>query len=198
MTFYKRHLPHWHPKGAAIFLTWHLAGSLPKDIRKATATQAASTSELSPGKRFAILDREMDRAAVGPTWLRDSRVAKCVVETLIRGAVVLGHYQLHAYVVMANHVHMLITPSAPVGRIMNGIKGASACKCNRILCRSEKHFWQRESYDHWARDAVEHRRICRYIENNPVAAGLVERAEDWPWSSASPEGKTHVTHLQAA
>jgi putative transposase len=198
VTFYKRHLPHWHPKGAAIFLTWHLAGSLPKDIRKATATLAASTSDLSAGERFVILDREMDRAEVGPTWLRDSRVARCVVETLIRGASVLGHYQLHAYVVMANHVHLLITPAVPVGRIMNGIKGSSACKCNRILCLSDKHFWQHESYDHWARDAVECQRICRYIENNPVAAGLVERAEDWAWSSASAEGKAHVTHSQAA
>lgn len=113
VTFYKRNLPHWHPKGAAIFLTWHLAGSRPKDIRKVTATLAAGTSELSAGKRFVILDREIDRAAVGPTWLRDPRVARCVVDTLVRGAIVLGHYQLHAYVVMANHVHVLITPSVP-------------------------------------------------------------------------------------
>jgi putative transposase len=198
VTFYRRNLPHWHPKGAAIFLTWHLAGSLPKDLRKATATLAAGSSELTAGKRFVILDREIDRALVGPTWLRDPRAAKCVVETLIHGAVVLGHYQLHAYVVMANHVHVLITPSLRVGRITGAIKGVSACKCNRILCLSDKHFWQHESYDRWARDAVECQRICRYIENNPVAAGLVERAEDWPWSSASPEGKVHVTQLQAA
>jgi putative transposase len=198
MTFYQRNLPHWHPKGAAIFRTWHLAGSLPKDVRKATATLAAGASELSAGKRFVILDREIDRAAVGPAWLRDPRAAKCVVETLVHGAVVLGHYQLHAYVVMANHVHVLITPSAPVGRITGAIKGVSACKCNRILCRSESRFWQPESYDRWVRDAAEYLRICRYIENNPVTAGLVRRAEDWPWSSASPEGKTHVTHLLAA
>jgi type I restriction enzyme R subunit len=45
-------------------------------------------------------------------------------------------------------------------------------------------FWQDESYDHWARDDDEVLRIIHYIENNPVAAGLCARAQNWPWSSA--------------
>jgi putative transposase len=193
VTFYKRILPHWHPDGAAIFLTWHLAGSLPKDPHKSVAMQQTGGLEISAGKKFVILDRVIDGAAIGPTWLRDSRVARCVVDTLAHGASGLGHYQLHSYVVMPNHVHILITPVVPVARVMAGIKGVSARHCNRILGRVEKHFWQPESYDHWVRNTQEYRRICRYIENNPVVAGLAARPEDWRWSSASAEGKGDVT-----
>jgi putative transposase len=193
VTFYKRNLPHWHPDGAAIFLTWHLAGSLPKDLHKSVAMQQASGLKISAGKKFVMLDRVIDGAAIGPTWLRDSRVAKCVVDTLTHGASRLGHYQLHSYVVMPNHVHMLITPVVPVARVMAGIKGVSARHCNQIFGRINKHFRQPESYDHWVRNTHEFQRICRYIENNPVAAGFAVRAGDWRWSSASAEGQADVT-----
>jgi hypothetical protein len=45
-------------------------------------------------------------------------------------------------------------------------------------------FWQDESYDHWVRGPEELAKIVRYIEENPVVAGLVSRGEDWRWSSA--------------
>ncbi|MDQ6707229.1 MAG: hypothetical protein M3Z85_14795, partial [Acidobacteriota bacterium] len=45
-------------------------------------------------------------------------------------------------------------------------------------------FWQAESYDHFVRDEWEFKRIATYIENNPVRAGLVARAEDYAFSSA--------------
>jgi len=47
--------------------------------------------------------------------------------------------------------------------------------------------WQKESYDHWVRNADEFRRIPAYIENNPVTAGLVREPQDYPWSSAGVE-----------
>jgi putative transposase len=49
----------------------------------------------------------------------------------------------------------------------------------------EKVFWQDESFDHWVRSEEEFWKIVAYIENNPVGAGLVGRAEDWGWSSLS-------------
>jgi hypothetical protein len=39
MTYYERALPHWQPEGAALFLTWRLHGSLPKEYFEATGTQ---------------------------------------------------------------------------------------------------------------------------------------------------------------
>lgn len=137
------------------------------------------------GARFKRLDLQLDRANSGPKWLANSRIARCVEDTVVRGEKLLAQYLLHAYVVMPNHVHLLITPRLPLSRIMRGIKGVSARDANRILGRSGKIFWQDESYDHWVRDEAEFGKICFYIEYNPVGAGLVKRPEDWKWSSAS-------------
>jgi REP element-mobilizing transposase RayT len=104
---------------------------------------------------------------------------------MVRGEKPLAQYLLHAYVIMPNHVHLLITPRLPLSRIMRGIKGVSARDANRILERRGKAFWQDESYDHWVRDEEEFGKIRFYIEHNPVSAGLVKRPEDWKWSSAS-------------
>jgi putative DNA methylase len=68
---------------------------------------------------------------------------------------------------------------------MQSLKGFTAREANKILRRTGEPFWQRESYDHWVRDEQEFGRIRAYIENNPVRAGLVARAEDYPWSSAA-------------
>jgi putative transposase len=46
-------------------------------------------------------------------------------------------------------------------------------------------FWQAESFDHWVRNEGQFVRVKKYIEHNPVKAGLVSKIEDWPWSSAS-------------
>ncbi len=117
-------------------------------------------------------------------WLKNPRIAACIVDRLLRGATELHHYDSHAYVVMANHIHALLTPKIEVRRLMNGLKGATARAANAILNRTGKRFWQDESFDHWVRNEEQFVRIKNYIERNPVAAGLVARPEDWPWSSA--------------
>ena len=86
---------------------------------------------------------------------------------------------------MPNHVHAVIQPCVPVARITKSIKGFTAREANQILGRTGERFWQDESYDHWIRNETEWNRIVRYTALNPVAAGLVETAEQWPWSSAS-------------
>ena len=85
---------------------------------------------------------------------------------------------------MANHVHLLVTPRTEPSRFLKSLKGFTARQANRVLGRTGEPFWQAESYDHWVRNAGEHARIRRYIEQNPVKAGLVQQAEDYRWSSA--------------
>ena len=85
---------------------------------------------------------------------------------------------------MVNHVHILIYPESPLPKITKSIKNYSARQANLILGRTGLPFWQDESYDHWVRGPEELTKIVRYIEGNPVAAGLVNRGEDWRWSSA--------------
>jgi REP element-mobilizing transposase RayT len=53
-----------------------------------------------------------------------------------------------------------------------------------VLARTGEPFWQREAYDHWVRNETEFERIRRYIEENPVRAGLAATSEEYPWSSA--------------
>jgi hypothetical protein len=60
----------------------------------------------------------------------------------------------------------------------------TAYKINGLQNSRGRDFWRDESYDHWVRDDDELMRIIAYIENNPVAAGLCKKPEDWPWSSA--------------
>jgi len=53
------------------------------------------------------MDRYLDEARHGPTWLKREEIADVVAESIHFGAEHLGYYALHAYVVMANHVHLL-------------------------------------------------------------------------------------------
>ena len=176
LAYYKRHLPHWQPEGAALFITWRLCGSLPRT--------GEIPPKLSGGKAFAARDRELDSAAAGPRWLLDPRVAQCVVDALRYGQSKLGLFELRAWVLMTNHVHILIYPEAKLSRITKSIKNFSARQANAIFGRTGQPFWQDESYDHWVRGAEELEKVVQYIEGNPVAAGLVERVGDWRWSSA--------------
>jgi REP element-mobilizing transposase RayT len=129
------------------------------------------------------MDRYLDTTRTGPMWLRQPTVADLVSENIRAGA---GErfYELHAWVVMANHVHLLIRPFIEPREAVRRIKGRSAREANLVLRRTGEPFWQSESYDRWVRNTEEMTRTSRYIENNPVTAGLVSRAEDYRWSSA--------------
>jgi len=177
VSFYQRRLPHWHPDEATIFLTWRLHGSWVPDERTAIPV---NTTE---GQEFCLVDRAMDCAKSGPTWLKDGRVAECVIEALKQGEE-WRMYDLFAWVVMANHVHVLLKPLKPLAAVTQAVKRMSGRSANMILRRTGLPFWQIESYDHWVRNETEFERIVRYIEDNPVKAGLVSSPEDWPWSSA--------------
>ena len=64
---------------------------------------------------------------------------------------------------------------------MQSIKRFSARQANKILNRTGS-FWQAESYDHVVRDENEYYRVVKYISNNPVKAGLIEKCEDWKFN----------------
>jgi len=136
------------------------------------------------GKAFVAIDRELDKAAPGPRWLQDERVAQCVADALQFGEKQLGLYELQAWVLMVNHVHILIDPKSKLQKITRSIKSYSARQANAIPQRTGRPFWQEESYDRWVREPQEMGKIIQYIEQNPVTAGFVERPEDWRWSSA--------------
>jgi len=174
---YRRNLPHWHPYDAAVFVTWRLFGTLPQRLRTARG-------EVVDGHAFREADRQLDLAALGPVWLLEPMVAQSVVATVEAAEAERGLCTLHAYVVMPNHVHLLLSPSRPLCEVTKWIKGASARRANLLLGRTGQAFWQDESFDHWARNRAEFEKIRHYIEHNPVSAGLVAEPAQWPYSSA--------------
>lgn len=196
MREYRRHLPHQVPDGAPIFVTWNLKGALPQLVlerlqkeRDALRMEPRRKGE-SPRDRavrhgklvFAKADAFLDGANVGPLHLKDPVAAQIVEDAILFG--VTKRYDLFAWCVMANHVHVLIAPYVELSKVMQGIKGYTAHQINQIHAAVGRTFWQDESYDHWARDEEELLRIIIYIEHNPVSAGLCQRPEDWLWSSA--------------
>jgi REP element-mobilizing transposase RayT len=158
-----------------MFITWRLFGTLPK---------RSEWEHLPAGKRFVAEDRALERLSTGPHFLREPRVAAAVAAAIEYGAETLHVYELHAWVIMSNHVHILIDPRVPLSRLTHSIKGYSARQANIILGRTGQPFWAIESYDHWVRNRKEFDNIVRYIEFNPVTAGLVEKPEDFEWSNA--------------
>jgi REP element-mobilizing transposase RayT len=108
-----------------------------------------------------------------------------IVEALHYNARTLDHYVLHAFVVMPNHIHLLITPKVPLPRLTRSLKGITAKSANLALAQVGRRFWQEESYDREVRHEREFERIRFYIEDNPVRAGLVAEAGEYRWSSAT-------------
>ena len=108
------------------------------------------------------MDRYLDTTRTGPLYLKQKHIAELVVTTIRRGAEELGHYNLEAYVVMANHVHLLVVPYISPTRFLLSLKSYTARQANKLLGRTGEPFWQQESYDHWVRDEAERRRIISY------------------------------------
>ena len=131
------------------------------------------------------MDRLLDRGAGGPVHLRRREIAELMIEALQDGQDKFHRYQLHAFVIMPNHVHLLVTPKVMASRWLAPLKGFTAHRANELPGCHGQAFWQDESYDHLVRSPAEFDRIREYIEQNPVKAGLVVEAQEYPWSSAT-------------
>lgn len=173
----RRRLPHFDVIGEPSFITFRLRGSLP-------ASRPFLLSNPTSGKAFVTMDRLLDQAQCGPTYLKQPAIAEIVLTSLRCGSDI-KHYDLHAWVVMPNHVHLLLTPLVSLSKLLNSLKAATARNANRVLQRIGQPFWQDESYDHLVRHREEFQRIRNYIENNPVVAGLVQAPEQYQWSSTA-------------
>ena len=87
-----------------------------------------------------------------------------------------GRYKLHGFVIMPDHIHLLLTPAEEVAfeRCVQYIKGGISF---RLRKRFSATIWQREYHDHRIRDDSDFLKSIGYIERNPAQRGLT----DWPW-----------------
>ncbi len=95
---------------------------------------------------------------------------------------------LLGYCLMPNHVHWVVVPKHPdsLARTFGEAHGRYACYANARKSRSG-HFWQNRFFSCML-DRSHFFTALRYVERNPVRAGLVKCADEFRWSSA----KTHI------
>jgi putative DNA methylase len=173
------YLPHFDHAGLVQIVTLRLADALPAELLEELEKIVSKEKDAERRKRIeAWLD-----AGHGSCWLRDSKVAAIVEGALLHfdGQ----RYRLLAWVVMPNHVHVLVELSEEVRLpdLLHSWKSFTAIEANRILGRSGI-FWMPEYFDRYIRDEKHLANAVSYIHENPVKAKLVARVEDWRWSSA--------------
>jgi REP element-mobilizing transposase RayT len=192
-------LPHLKRQGAAYFVTFRLAGTLPKDILlKFKAERAAIIAQAQAAKRPLTWHEQEELFRWYSTRVDhyldaghdDCRLARPEIAGLVAAAVQFHagqRFDLHAWVVMPNHVHAVLHPRPDwtLSQILKSWKGFTAREANRILKRIGTPFWQVESYDHLVRDDADLARCCHYTTMNPVNAGLCRQPENWQWSHVS-------------
>jgi len=141
------------------------------------------------GDAVSALQARIDRyedAGHGVCWLGQPLIAAVAAEAF---AYFDGErYELLEWCVMPNHVHVLIQTKRglPMGSLVRSWKGHIAKTANRILGRDKGlPFWAPDYFDRFMRDDAQLLATRRYIQQNPVKAGLASSAEHWPWGSAA-------------
>lgn len=199
--YYRRNLPHFHPKNAIFFLTYRIDLSLPKEaLRKINQKRRELKAKvddhrLSSTNKDKLLFDYFDRLLAAQTesqqWLVNADAAQTVIDSLLY----FHHkrYDLICTLVMPNHVHTLLRvaenefeESLTLEEIVSTHKKYTATQINKILNRKGQ-FWQHEGYDHVVRDEKELYRILVYILQNPVKAGLVDDFLKWPHYWLNPD-----------
>ena len=170
-----RALPHFDSPEVVQAITFRLADALPREVGLARTEETNAAHRL---RIAAALD-----AGHGECLLRDPALAGIVEAALIHGAGI--KYELHAWVIMPNHVHALIAPTAgnPLADIVHAWKSWTAKAINRRRGERGK-IWQSEYFDRYVRDERHFAATVAYIEENPVKAGLAAQPADWRFGSA--------------
>jgi REP element-mobilizing transposase RayT len=130
------------------------------------------------------MDRLLDEARCGQFFLAQPSIARMVIDAIHHNARVLQQYNVHAFAVMPNHVHLPMTALVPLPKLTKSLKGITAKHANGMLRLTGNSFWQEETYDRLVRDQREFETVRSYIDENPVRAGLVIDAAGYRWSSA--------------
>ena len=182
------YLPHFDGGEILQFITYRLADSLPQKVLERWRI------ELEHGK---ITDADFRRRielyldqGYGECYLRDERIAQMIEENLLKFDGV--KYKLYAWVLMPNHVHLLLIQrnGYTLAQVVHSCKSYSASMANKILHRSGR-FWFPEPFDRYIRNQRHFENTFAYIENNPVKAGLCEKPSDWRFSSAYHRERRH-------
>jgi REP element-mobilizing transposase RayT len=182
------YLPHRDETGLTQFVTFHLADSFPASLRSEWEHFAEVEDDREQRK---LIEAYLDKGR-GECHLRKPEIAKLVEDNFrqhssdgcgsqSRAPV---RYELRAWVIMPNHVHVLFKVGAvSMAEIVGAWKKHTGRLANKLLGKRGA-FWAEDYFDTYMRDAEHERKSVRYIENNPTKAVLVLDPKEWLWSSA--------------
>ncbi len=184
------YIPHFDGGPVPQFVTFRLADSLPQTVLEKLRKEAENDSTFRKS-----VEHYLD-SGVGQCHLRIPAIAQMVVDALKFHEGV--KYDLFSWVIMPNHGHVLLRPlpNVHLGDVLHSIKSFTAQKANEMLGRKGP-FWQAESFDRYIRNQDHFISVIRYIENNPVAAGLCRVPLDWEFSSARERQAGRMPALQS-
>ena len=114
-------------------------------------------------------------------------IAPRLIEGSLRWLHVNGRWQCKCYVVMPDHVHIVcvLERHHTLSQVMTSFGRHTARRLNELRGRSGP-VWQHGFYDHCLRDEEALLRHMRYVIENPLRKGFVQRAEDWPYAAVDP------------
>jgi REP element-mobilizing transposase RayT len=181
------YLPHFDVPGLPQIITFRQDDSVPARLARAYGLTVSRAKQI--GERARAQDRVLSHMEKylgkgrGSCRLADPRAARIVERVLLEGE---GRdYELIAWVIMPNHVHVVAKAlgSVPLAAITRMWKSWTALEINRLEGRTGR-FWQPEVFDRYLRGQDHKYYAIRYVELNPVAAGLCKSPLDWAFSSA--------------
>jgi REP element-mobilizing transposase RayT len=167
------YLPHFDQGAVVQAITFRLADSLPREFYESLASR-------TPTVRSQGFETHMDQGR-GACILADPDYAK-----IVQG--VLNHfdgerYRLLAWVIMPNHVHSVVEqiPGHRLGDVVRSWKNYSARRINALSNKSGA-VWAPDYFDRFIRNEDHLANAIRYVEDNPVKAGLVSNPAEWIFS----------------
>ena len=194
------YLPHYEADNKIKFITYRLSDSLPLEVKKKLSEDAyQNLSDKEKEDRRALTEKTLDKG-YGSCLLKNPDCAKIIVDAW--KFFDSKRYTLIAYVVMPNHVHLLIRvyENWKVGELVKSWKAFTAKQIRKLYREAHSNaecnsalppilfkgatFWQREYWDRFIRDERHFQKSMNYIFQNPVKAGLCKSALDWAWSNA--------------
>ena len=200
VTAYRRHLPHWRQPNATYFVTFRLADSLPAFRLRELEDLRRRIAHLSPDRRVREVQERVERwldLGYGACPLRSDPCRGIVRDALLHFAG--ERYELGCFVVMPNHVHVLVRPfenvgqasrlsgqagrlphnsKTPLARVLHTWKSYTSHKICELSGRDGQ-LWQHESYDRIVRDEEHLWRVIHYIGANPGKANISAEGRVW-------------------
>ena len=191
----RRTLPHWEQAGCTYFVTFRLADAVAAPLWKQWRSEREASHDRHPQPWDATTQKNYNARfpARIEVWMDAGHGSCALTDPALRELVGHAmhhfdgdHYKLETYVLMPNHVHVIVTPCQGYGLkdILTGWKRTSGHAILKHL-PAPKPFWMDEDFDHAVRSEKQFLHFQNYIAENPAKARL--RHGTWTHWTRAPE-----------